>query len=43
MKMMKYAAVGEVAAATNFLIFAIFAKILNFDYLEIGAIGLFID
>jgi putative flippase GtrA len=42
MKIMKYAAVGAVAAATDFLIFAIFAKLLNFNYLVIGAVGFII-
>ena len=38
----KYAAVGTVAAVTDFLIFATFAKLLNFNYLVIGAIGFII-
>ena len=42
MKVMKYAAVGAVAAATDLLIFAVFAKLLNFNYLVIGAIGFII-
>ena len=42
MKIMKYAAVGGVAAATDFLIFALFAKLLKFNYLMIGAIGFII-
>ena len=40
MKIMKYAAVGVVEAATDFLIFATFAKCFSFNYLVIGAIGL---
>ena len=42
MKIMKYAVVGGVAAVTDFLIFAIFAKLLNFNYLVVGAIGFII-
>jgi putative flippase GtrA len=42
MKIMKYAAVGAAAAATDFLIFAVFAKLLNFNYLAVGAIGFII-
>ena len=42
MKLVRYAAVGGVAATTDFLIFAIFAKLLNFNYLLIGALGFII-
>ena len=42
MKIVKYAAVGAVAAVTDFLIFAIFAKLLDFNYFLIGAIGFII-
>lgn len=42
MKLVRYAAVGGVAATTDFLIFAIFAKLLNFNYLAIGAVGFII-
>jgi putative flippase GtrA len=39
MRVIRYAAVGAVAAAIDFLFFAIFAKLLNFNYLLIGAFG----
>jgi len=39
MKILKYGAVGGAAAALDFIIFAIFAKYLSYNYLLIGAIG----
>ena len=39
MKILKYGAVGGAAAVLDFIIFAIFAKYLNYNYLLIGAIG----
>ncbi|MFT5138398.1 MAG: putative flippase GtrA [Rhodothermales bacterium] len=42
MKVIRYAAVGATAAILDFLIFAVFAKYLNYNYLLIGAIGFII-
>jgi len=42
MKIFRYAGVGATAAAVDFLIFAVFAKLLNFNYLAVGAIGFII-
>ncbi len=42
MKIVRYAAVGLAAAITDFLIFAIFAKFLGFNYLLVGAAGFII-
>ncbi len=42
MKIMRYAAVGASAAAVDFVIFAVFAKFLGFNYLLVGAIGFII-
>lgn len=42
MRVVKYAVVGAIAAVIDLLIFVIFAKLLNFDYLAIGAIGFII-
>jgi len=39
MKIIRYAVVGGVAAVIDFLIFATFAKLLNFNYLAVGAAG----
>lgn len=39
MKIFRYAGVGVTAATVDFLIFAVFAKLLNFNYLAGGAIG----
>jgi len=39
MRIVRYALVGGVAAAVDFLIFAVFAKALGFDYLWVGAIA----
>ena len=40
MKILKYGAVGGAAAVLDFIIFAIFAKYLNYNYLLIEASGL---
>jgi putative flippase GtrA len=42
MKIFRYAAVGGAAALIDFLIFAVFAKILGFNYLLVGAAGFII-
>ena len=42
MKIFRYAAVGLAAAITDFLIFAIFAKFLELNYLAVGAVGFII-
>jgi putative flippase GtrA len=42
MKIFRYAAVGGAAALIDFLIFAVFAKILGFNYLLVGAVGFII-
>ncbi len=42
MRVFRYAAVGSVAAAIDFLIFAVFAKWFGFNYLLVGAIGFII-
>jgi putative flippase GtrA len=42
MKIFRYAGVGATAAFVDFLIFAIFAKLLNFNYLAVGAVGFII-
>ena len=42
MKIFRYFGVGATAATVDFLIFAVFAKLLNFNYLAVGAIGFFI-
>ena len=42
MKIFRYAGVGATAAVVDFLIFAIFAKLLNFNYLAVGAVGFII-
>lgn len=42
MKIVRYAAVGATAAVLDFVIFAIFAKFLGFNYLLIGAAGFII-
>ena len=39
MKIMRYALVGVTAAGVDFIIFLVFAKLLGFSYLWIGAIG----
>lgn len=39
MKVIRYAVVGGVAAATDFLIFAVFAKWWGYNYLLVGVIG----
>ncbi len=42
MKIFRYAGVGAIAATVDFLIFAVFAKFLNFNYLAVGAVGFII-
>jgi putative flippase GtrA len=42
MKIFRYAGVGGIAAIVDFLIFAVFAKLLNFNYLAVGAVGFII-
>jgi putative flippase GtrA len=42
MKIFRYAAVGGAAALIDFLLFAVFAKVLGFNYLLIGAAGFII-
>ena len=42
MKIFRYAGVGATAAIVDFLIFAVFAKLLNFNYLAVGAVGFII-
>ena len=42
MKIYRYAAVGGASALIDFLLFAIFAKILGFNYLLVGAAGFII-
>ena len=42
MKIFRYAAVGGAAALIDFLLFAVFAKILGFNYLLVGAAGFII-
>ena len=42
MKIFRYAGVGATAAIVDFLIFAVFAKLLNYNYLAVGAIGFII-
>jgi hypothetical protein len=42
MKIFRYAGVGAIAAIVDFLIFAVFAKVLNFNYLAVGAVGFII-
>jgi len=42
MKIFRYAGVGGIAAIVDFLIFAVFAKWLNFNYLVVGAAGFII-
>ena len=42
MKIFRYFGVGAIAATVDFLIFAVFAKFLNFNYLAVGAIGFII-
>ena len=42
MRIIRYAAVGASAAAVDFLIFAVFAKLLGFNYLLVGAVGFII-
>ena len=42
MKIFRYAGVGATAATVDFLIFAVFAKLLNFNYLAVGAVGFII-
>lgn len=42
MKIFRYAAVGGAAALIDFLLFVIFAKILGFNYLLVGAGGFII-
>jgi putative flippase GtrA len=39
MKVFRYAAVGGIAALTDFTIFLIFAKLWGYNYLIVGAIG----
>lgn len=39
MKIIRYALVGGTAAGVDFIIFLVFAKLLGFSYLWIGAIG----
>jgi putative flippase GtrA len=39
MKIVRYALVGGTAAIVDFVIFAVFAKLLGFDYLWVGGIG----
>lgn len=39
MKVIRYGAVGATASIVDFIIFAVFAKFLGFNYLIIGAIG----
>ena len=39
MKIFRYAGVGATAATVDFLIFAVFVKLLNFNYLAGGAVG----
>lgn len=42
MKILRYAAVGGIAAVIDFVIFAVFAKWLEFNYMAIGALGFII-
>ena len=42
MKFFRYAGVGATAATVDFLIFAVFVKLLNFNYLAGGAVGFII-
>jgi len=42
MKIIRYAGVGATAATVDFLIFAVFAKLLSYNYLTVGAIGFII-
>lgn len=42
MKIIRYAAVGGTATLVDFVIFAVFAKFLGFNYLAVGAIGFII-
>jgi len=42
MKIFRYAGVGATAATVDFLIFAVFAKLLDFNYLAVGAVGFII-
>ena len=42
MKIFRYAGVGATAATVDFLIFAVFAKLLNYNYLAVGAVGFII-
>ena len=42
MKIFRYFGVGAIAAIVDFLIFAVFAKLLNFNYLAVGAVGFII-
>ncbi|MEJ8566134.1 GtrA family protein [Elongatibacter sediminis] len=39
MKIVRYALVGGTAAVVDFLIFAVFAKLLGYPYLLVGALG----
>ena len=39
MKIFRYAGVGAATAAVDFLICAVFAKLLNVNYLAVGAVG----
>ena len=42
MKIIRYAGVGATAATVDFLIFVVFAKLLSYNYLTVGAIGFII-
>ena len=42
MKIFRYAGVGATAATVDFLIFVVFVKLLNFNYLTVGAVGFII-
>ena len=39
MKIIRYGTVGAIAAAFDFVFFAVFAKLLGFNYFVIGALG----
>ncbi len=39
MKIVRYAGVGATAATVDFLTFAVFVMLLNFNYLTVGAVG----